>query len=113
VLAAEHLAGLGRLDVGLELVDPPGQIGVYRLPRFSPLDEDAEVVCAALQRLGERQFVGQPAAALLQLLCFGVVLPEVGVERLLVNAFELGAVSWDVKDSSADRRNASPGRGNA
>jgi hypothetical protein len=113
VLAAEHLAGLGRLDIGLELVEPPGQVGVDRLAGFCPFDEHAEVIGAALQRFGERELPGQTAAALLQLLRFGVVLPEVRVESLLVDAVEFSAVSRGVKDSSADRRNASPGRGNA
>jgi hypothetical protein len=113
VLAAQHLAGLGGLDVSLELVEAPGQVGVYRLARLGPFDEDAEVVSAPLERLGEREFLRQAAAALLQLLRFGVVLPEVGIEGFLVDTLELYAMAGRVKDSSADRRRVSPGRDTA
>jgi len=77
VLAAEHLARLGKLDVALEVVQALEEIGFDRLARLGPLDEDAEVVGATGQRLGERQLVFDAASALQQLLRLGLVLPEV------------------------------------
>jgi len=77
VLAAEHLARLGKLDVALEVVQALEEIRFHRLARPGPFDEDAEVVGAAGQRLGERQLVFDAASALQQLLRLGLVLPEV------------------------------------
>jgi hypothetical protein len=47
VLAAQHLAGLGLLDVRLELVEPLQEVAVDGFPPFRPLDEDAEIVGTA------------------------------------------------------------------
>ena len=65
---AEHLLGFAGLDLGAELVEAAPEILGDRLPCLGPLDEDGEVVDAALQRLAHVDVVFEPAAALQQLL---------------------------------------------
>ena len=113
VLAAEHLARLGKLDVALEVVQALEEIRFDRLARPGPLDEDAEVVAAARQRLGERQLVFDAASALQQLLRLGLVLPEVRLGNARLYAIQFSAGASGVKDSSADRRCVSPDPGSA
>ena len=59
-----------RLEAGREL-------GVHRLARFGPFDEDGEVVVLLLERENEIAVLLEPAAALLDLLRFGLILPEI------------------------------------
>jgi hypothetical protein len=113
VLAAEHLAGLGRLDVAGERLESRQQLRLHRLARLRPLDEHAEIVGPALERVAEAQLLLEPAAALQQLLRLALVLPEVGLGDPRLDARELGAVARGVKDSSADRRIASRDPGTA
>jgi hypothetical protein len=47
VLAAEHLARLGKLDVALEVVQALEEVRFDRLAGLGPFDEDAQVVGAA------------------------------------------------------------------
>jgi len=47
VLAAEHLARLGKLDVALEVVQALEEVPFDRLAGLGPFNEDAEVVGAA------------------------------------------------------------------
>jgi hypothetical protein len=109
VLAAQHLAGLGLLDVRLELVEPLQEVAVDGFTGLRPLDQDAEIVGAALQRLAGRQFLVQAPAALEQFLGLGGILPEVGMRDAGLDLLELRAMARLVKDSSADRRPASRG----
>ena len=88
----------------MEFVEAFQQIAVDGLARPGPLDEHAQIVGAALQRLAERQLLFEPAAALQQLLRLGLVLPEIGIGDAGLDLVELGAVIRSVKDSSADRR---------
>src|SRR6185503_5498750 len=108
VLAAEHLAGFGGLDVLLEVVEALQQVAVDGLASLGPFDEHAEIVGAGLQRVAERELLVEPAAALQQLLRLGLILPEVGLGDAGLDAVELGTRSGCVKDSSADRKPASP-----
>jgi hypothetical protein len=108
MLAAEHLSRLGRLDVRLELVEAFDEIVFNGLARFGPLDEHAQIVGTALERLADGQLLFEPAPPLQQLLRFGLVLPEVRVGDAGLDFVELGAVSWGVKDSSADPPTVSP-----
>jgi hypothetical protein len=84
VLAAEHLLGLAGHDLGVEIVEPPGQIGGDVLARLPPLDEDGEIVDAALQRLAERDVGFERFAALQDLLRRRLVFPEVRSGGLLL-----------------------------
>jgi hypothetical protein len=78
VLAAEHLLDLAGLHFLIECVEAGRELGIDRLPRFGPLDEDGEVVVLLLQRDDQVAILFQPAAALLDFLRFGRVLPEIG-----------------------------------
>jgi hypothetical protein len=64
VLAAEHLLRLGGVDSALELVEAALEIGIDRLAGGGPLEEDAEVVGTAPQRLAQGEIaLDAPAAA--------------------------------------------------
>jgi hypothetical protein len=112
VLAAQHLAGFGLLDVRLEFVEAFQQLAIDGFPGLRPLDQDAEIVGAALQRLTAGQLLVQTAAALEQLLCFRGILPEVRMRDASLDFLELRPVARFVKDSSGDRRPASRGPDN-
>jgi hypothetical protein len=107
VLAAQHLAGLGLLDVRLKVVQTFGEIVVNRLTGLGPLDEDAEVVGATLQGLTGGQLFVEAATALQQLLRLGGILPEIGVGDATLDLVELRTMARFVKDNSADRLPAS------
>jgi len=109
VLAAEHLARLGGLDVGLVLVEPAGEIPVDGFAGLGPLDEDGDVVGPPLQGVAEGQLFFEASPALEQPLRLALVLPEVGFGDAGFYLVEFRTVSWGVKDSSGGRRCASPG----
>jgi hypothetical protein len=90
VLAAEHLAGFGGLDVLLEVVEAFQQVAVDGLAGLGPLDEHAKILRAGLQRVAERDLLVEPPAALQQLLRLGLVLPEIGLGDTGLDAIELG-----------------------
>src|SRR6185312_5415127 len=98
-LAAQHLAGFGLLDVRLEFVEAFQELAIDGFARFRPLDEDAEIVGAALQRLTAGQLLVQTAAALEQLLCVRGILPEVRMRDASLDFLELRTVARLVKDS--------------
>jgi len=77
VLAAEHLLRLGRFDFPGESIDAAGQIGEDVLAFGSPLREDRQVVLALSKTVDQVAFLFQAAAALQDLLRFGLVFPEV------------------------------------
>jgi hypothetical protein len=106
VLAAEHLLGLARFDLGAELVEPLGEIVEHRLAGLRPLDQDGEIVHAALERVAQLGVVFEPAPALQQLLRRGLVLPEIRLRDLLLYLGEFVVRAGGVKDSSADRMRA-------
>jgi hypothetical protein len=77
VLAAEHLLDLRRFDFALQLVDAAREVGIDRLARLQPFGQHGEVLGASLQGVAQRDVLFEPAAALQQLLRFGLILPEV------------------------------------
>jgi hypothetical protein len=106
VLAAEHLLDLARLDLLIEGVEGDGELGVDRLARLGPLDEDGEVVALLPQRQDQIAILLEAAAALLDFLRFSLVFPEIGRGGASVEAGQLFVGSGGFKDSSADPQRA-------
>jgi hypothetical protein len=106
VLAAEHLLDLAGLHFLIERVERGRELGVDRLPRRRPFDEHGEVVVLFLERENEIAILLEPAAALLDLLRFGRLLPEIGRGGAYVEAGQLFFRTGGLKDSSADRQRA-------
>ena len=77
VLAAEHLLDLARLHFLVERLERLRELRVHRLARLRPLDEHAQVVALLLERHHQIAILLEPAAALQDLLCFGLVFPEI------------------------------------
>jgi len=77
VLATEHLLGLAGIDLGREIVEGAAEVVAHRLASLDPLDEHAEVVELALQRVAELHVLLEPAAALQDLLRVRLILPEI------------------------------------
>jgi hypothetical protein len=115
VLAAEHLLGLARFDLGPELVEPRRQVFGDRFAGLRPFGEDGEVLDAPLQRVAEGAVQLERLAALQQLLRRRLVLPEIGIGNALLYPREFVGGTGGVKDSSADRTRAwrGPGIGGA
>ena len=91
VLAAEHLAGFGGLDVLLELVEAFQRIAVDAARQPAPTRRarrDRRRGCFSV--LLERDLLVEPPAALQKLLRLGLVLPEVGLGDTGLDAIELG-----------------------
>jgi hypothetical protein len=107
VLAAEHLAGFGGLDVLLEVVEAFQQVAVDGLAGLGPLDEHAKILRAGLQRVAERDLLVEPPAALQQLLRLGLVLPEVRLADARFDARQFFRGTCGVKDNSASQPTAS------
>jgi hypothetical protein len=84
VLAAEHLLGLGRVDLLVERVKGAGQVGQHVFPAARPLEQHADVVGLRGQAGAELDVFGQPALPLQRLLRVGLVVPEVGRRDLLL-----------------------------
>jgi hypothetical protein len=101
VLAAEHLLGLAGIDLCREVVERAAQILPDWLSGFSPLDQDGQVVDLALQRFAERPVVLEAPAALEELLCCGLVLPELRGRNAFFDFGEFVGGACGVKDSSA------------
>ena len=69
------IAGLHFL---IERVERHAEVLVDRLPGFRPLDQHGEVLALALQRPHQIAIQLEPAAALQDLLRFGLIFPEIG-----------------------------------
>jgi hypothetical protein len=101
VLAAEHLVRLGDIDLGLQVVEAPGQVGGDVLSGVGPLDEHAEIVGAALQRAFQRLLVFEAPAPLHDFLRFSLVVPETGLAGPLFYLGKLFVEASGFKDASA------------
>jgi hypothetical protein len=104
VLAAEHLLDFAGLDFLIQRLEGLAEFGVDRLAGLGPLHEHSQVVAALSQRHDQIAILLEPAAALQNLLRFGLVFPEIGRggARLEACQFLVGAAR--LKDSSADQR---------
>jgi hypothetical protein len=78
VLASEHLLDLGGLNLLIEGLERLSELGVDRLPRLGPLEQDGEIVALLPQRDDQIAILLQAAAALQYLLRVGLVFPEIG-----------------------------------
>jgi hypothetical protein len=78
VLAAEHLLDLAGLHFLIEAIEPLRELGVDRLARLGPLDEHRQVVRLFGERYDEVTLLLEAAAALQDLLRFGLIFPEIG-----------------------------------
>jgi hypothetical protein len=102
VLAAEHLLDLAGLHLLIERLEPLCQLGVDRLPRLRPFDEDGKVVALALQRRDELAVLFEAPAALQDFLRFGLIFPEIGRGSARLEAGQFFLRTRRFKDSSGD-----------
>jgi hypothetical protein len=101
VLAAEHLVRLRGVDLRLEVVEATGQVNSDVFTGIGPLDQDAEIIGAALQRSFERLLILEPPAPLHDLLRFALVVPETGCARAFLYVSKLFVQASGFKDASA------------
>jgi hypothetical protein len=101
VLTPEHLLDLGGFHFGFEGFERPLQISDYVLARLGPLEEHAQIVELAGQRVAQLEFFTETAASPEGFLRFGLVLPEIGSGNAFFYRGELAARVGRVKDSSA------------
>jgi hypothetical protein len=106
VLAAEHLLDFAGLDFLFQRLEGLAEFGVDRLAGLGPLHEHGQVVAALPERHHQIVILLEPAAALQNFLCFGLVFPEIGRGGARLQAFQLLLGAGRFKDSSADRRRA-------
>jgi hypothetical protein len=101
---AEHLLDLGGLDFLIERIEGLTELGVHRFSGRRPLDEHGEIVALLAERIDEIAILLEPFPALEHLLCFGLVVPEVGSCGARLEPRQLVLWAGGFKDSSADRR---------
>jgi hypothetical protein len=104
VLAAEHLLDLAGLNLLVERLERLRELRIDRLARFRPFDEHAQVVALLPQRHHQIAILLKPAAALQDLLGFGLIFPEIGRGGSRLEAVQFFVGTGRFKDSSADRK---------
>jgi hypothetical protein len=104
VLAAEHLLDLAGLHFLVECLDSGDELVVHRLAGRGPFEQHREVVGFLLERKNQVAVLLEPSAALLDLLCFGLVLPEIRERGARIEAGQFFVRPGLLKDSSADRQ---------
>jgi hypothetical protein len=103
MLPREHLLRLGGLDLRFEISQASRKIARHVFPATCPLDEDAEVVDLAGQRVAELDVLREATAPLQNLLRFLLVVPERGIRDAGFERGEFVGGGGPVKDSSGDR----------
>jgi hypothetical protein len=78
VLAAEHLLDFSGLDFLFKGIERLSELGIDRLAGSGPFDEDREIVALLLERGHQIVILLEPPPALQNLLCFSLVVPEIG-----------------------------------
>ena len=106
VLAAKHFLGFGAFDGGLKIVETPDQVRGDVLALTGPLDEDAQILDAPLQRIADGGVFLDPAPALQDFLRLALILPEVGLGDPGLELGDLPRRVGGVKDTSGDPRPA-------
>jgi hypothetical protein len=87
MLAAKHFLRFRCVYLLFESIEGLRQIGGDVFAALRPLEQDADVIDFPGEAVAQLQVLRQPALALKRLLCFGLVVPEVGRGDFL---FELG-----------------------
>jgi hypothetical protein len=106
VLAAEHLLDLSGLDDAGELLDAGGQLRRDILPLAGPVDQDAKIVCFGFEGGDQLDLLLDSTAALKDLLCLDLVVPEIGRRRAGFYLCELVTRPGRLKDNSGGPRRA-------
>jgi len=106
VLAAEHLLDLAGLHFLIEAFERLRELGIHRLARVGPFNENGEVVALLLEGEDQIAILFEAAAALQDLLCFGLIFPEIRRGGARLEAVQLFVGAGDLKDSSADPQRA-------
>jgi hypothetical protein len=107
VLAAEHFFDLAAFDEPRKLLHAVRELGCDIFALRGPVDEHGEIVAFRPERRNQLDFFFDAAAALEDLLRFGLVIPEV---RGRCAGFYLGELvrrASCLKDNSGDRPRAS------
>ena len=103
VLAAEHLLDLAGLHVLLERVQATRELGIDRLARIGPFEQDRQVVGLLPEREDQVAVLLQASPPLQHLLRVGLVFPEIWRRRAGFEASQLLIGFGGLKDSSASR----------
>ena len=111
VLAAEHLLGLGRLDLERQRVEAAREIRKHVFARGGPFDQHGQILFTRAQAVDEIALLLEPAAALEHFLRLGLVLPEIGGSGALLEFRQLLGGVRGLKDNLGVRSNASRGPG--
>jgi hypothetical protein len=106
VLAAEHLLDLAGLHLLIERLERLGELGVNRLPRFGPFDENGEVFALLPEREHQIAILFETAPALEDSLRLGLIFPEIGRRRARLEPVQFFVRFGTLKDNSADRQRA-------
>jgi hypothetical protein len=77
VLAAEHLLDFAGLHFLIERFERLAEVLVDRFTGLGPLDQHGEIFALPLERQDQIAILLEPAAALQELLCFGLIFPEI------------------------------------
>jgi hypothetical protein len=83
VLAAENSLGFGRVDLEHQRVEALEQLLGDVLALLAPLEQHGKIVFLLAQRGDQRHLFLEAATALQDLLCVGLVLPEIRGRRAL------------------------------
>jgi hypothetical protein len=104
VLAAEHLLDLAGLYFLIERVERLAELDINGFAGLSPLGEHRQVVALLAKRQHQIAIELQASATLEDLLCVGLVFPEIGESGAGLDAGQFVVGSGCFKDSYADRQ---------
>jgi hypothetical protein len=78
VLAAEHFLGFDGIDLRVERIERLREVGRHVLSAVPPFEQDTDVVDLLAEAVALLEIFGKAALPLEGLLCFGLVVPEIG-----------------------------------
>jgi hypothetical protein len=103
MFAAEHLLDLAGLHFLIERFERLAEVLVDRFAGLGPLDEHRQIFALPLQRQHQLAILLEPAAALQDLLRFGLIFPEIGGGDTRLEAGQFFVGPGCLKDNSAGR----------